>query len=101
MTEPCAIMKALGDRTRFQIVKHLMEHDYCVNALVKRLDATQSAVSQHLKILRDAGLVKGEKRGYYTHYRIEHDQLQKVTDTLMKLMNTKRKADHGSECKKS
>ncbi|MFW5893168.1 MAG: ArsR/SmtB family transcription factor [Bacillota bacterium] len=97
MEDPYTVMKALGDKTRYRIVTLLLEHDYCVNALVKRLNATQSAVSQHLKILREAGLVIGEKRGYFTHYRMERGRLEKTIETLVELMNTKQKGS-GSDC---
>ncbi|MFO7898669.1 MAG: ArsR family transcriptional regulator [Planctomycetota bacterium] len=46
-----------------------------MNALASRLDVTQSAVSQHLRIMRDAGLVIGEKRGYFVHHRLNEDTL--------------------------
>ncbi|MEZ0397377.1 MAG: metalloregulator ArsR/SmtB family transcription factor [Anaerolineales bacterium] len=43
----------------------------CVNALAARLGVTQSAVSQHLRILRQAGLVRGERRGAFMHYVVD------------------------------
>ena len=47
----------------------------CVGALAARLAITQGAVSQHLRIMRDAGLVLDEKRGYYVHYRLNEETL--------------------------
>jgi len=41
-----------------------------VNALAARLGVTQGAVSQHLRIMRDAGLVIDQKRGYFVHYEL-------------------------------
>jgi len=55
------IMKSLGDETRYKLVKLLLQHDLCVGALAKRLDISESAVSQHLKILRNVGIVKGDQ----------------------------------------
>ncbi len=70
------LLKILGDETRFQIVRLLLDHDLCVGALARMLKISKAAVSQHLKILREAGLVKGEKRGYWTHYAVERGLLK-------------------------
>ena len=64
------LCRALGVEPRIQILSHLRGRALCVGALAARLDVTQSAVSQHLRILRDAGLVSAERRGYFTHYRL-------------------------------
>jgi ArsR family transcriptional regulator len=85
MPELFEIMKSLGDETRYKLVKHLLEHDFCVRALAKKLDITESAVSQHLKILRNAEIVKGEKRGYFTHYHVDRDLLKKAAKELEEL----------------
>ncbi len=62
MMEPVQIFKTLADETRFKLVKLLLTHDLCVGALAKHLSISEAAVSQHMKCLREAGLVKG-KRG--------------------------------------
>jgi len=69
------ILKVLSVGTRVQIVWLLKGRALCVNALAARLDVTQGAVSQHLRVMRDAGLVVNEKRGYYVHYRLNEDTL--------------------------
>jgi len=69
-----AVFSALADPTRLKLVKLLgRQRDpdaLCVNALASLLGVTQSAVSQHLRVLRATGLVKGERRGYRVHYFI-------------------------------
>ena len=87
MNNYIAIFKALSDQTRLRLVDILLTHDLCVGALASRLGISKPAVSQHLKILRKAGLVKGEKRGYWTHYTIERDTLLQIAG------NIKSKAD--------
>jgi DNA-binding transcriptional ArsR family regulator len=57
-----------------------------VGALSARLDVTQGAVSQHLRILRDADLVVAEKRGYFVHYRLNDKKLDKWKDVIGKLL---------------
>jgi len=64
------MFKALSSDARLRIVQLLKGRALCVGALSARLDVTQGAVSQHLRVLRDAGLVLPEKRGHYVHYRL-------------------------------
>jgi len=64
------VFRALSVPTRVRLVRLLKEHELCVNALAARLEVTPAAVSQHLRVLRDADLVTGDKRGYYVHYRV-------------------------------
>ena len=69
------IFKALSAAARVQIVQLLKDRNLCVNALAAHLDVSPAAVSQHLRVLRDADLVVAEKRGYYVHYRINPETL--------------------------
>lgn len=69
------IFKVLSVGTRVRIIQLLREHPLCVNALSARLDVTQGAVSQHLRVMRDADLVIDERRGYRVHYRLNEDTL--------------------------
>jgi DNA-binding transcriptional ArsR family regulator len=71
------IFKALSDPTRLRLVKLLGNHQgaLCVNALAHQLGITQSAVSQHLRVLRQARLVKGERQGCHVHYSLDPDRL--------------------------
>lgn len=68
------VFKAFSDETRLRLVKTLSdlkaEEALCVNALATSLGVSQSAVSQHLAVLRAADLVTGERRGYHVHYRL-------------------------------
>jgi DNA-binding transcriptional ArsR family regulator len=78
-------LKTLADETRLNLVKLLLTHDLCVGALAKRLAVSEAAVSQHLGKLREAGLVKGEKRGYWTHYSVNRDRLGELAVSLTEL----------------
>ncbi|MFP4548867.1 MAG: ArsR/SmtB family transcription factor [Fidelibacterota bacterium] len=69
------ICKILSVSTRLQILELLKERCFCVNALSHQLGITPAAVSQHLRILRDAGVVTAEKRGYHVHYSLEKTTL--------------------------
>jgi len=81
-TEIVQILKTLSDETRFELVKLLLTHDFCVGALAHYLKISEAGVSQHLKLLREAGLVKGEKRGYWTHYMVEKSKLNELAELL-------------------
>jgi ArsR family transcriptional regulator len=88
--ELAELFKALSDPTRLRLVKLLNEHQgaLCVNALACRLGVTQSAVSQHLRVLRQARLVQGVRDGYHVHYSLDADRLEQykaqVRETLGK-----------------
>ena len=92
------ILKALGDENRLHIVMLLLRHDFCVGALSKRLDISEAAVSQHLKVLRQAGIVRGEKRGYFTHYRVESTALEKLSGHLSEMIQMSH-SFHGNPCR--
>jgi ArsR family transcriptional regulator len=63
------MLKALGNPIRFQIVKTLAERQTCMtNEIVATTPLAQSTVSQHLKVLREAGLIHGEIEGPATCY---------------------------------
>lgn len=67
------LFSALGSDTRIRILRELAEDVLCVGALAMRLNMTQSAISQHLTVLRNAGLVASDKRGSYVHYSLTED----------------------------
>ena len=80
------MLKVLSVGTRVRIVQLLKGRALCVNALAGRLDVTQGAVSQHLRILRDAGVVIDEKRGYYVHYRLNEEVLAEWREAIAGLL---------------
>jgi len=63
--------KALGDPTRVAIVNRLAgAGEVCVCDLTDAFDLSQPTISHHLRILREAGLVAGERRGKWAYYRL-------------------------------
>jgi len=90
--EQAAVFSALADPTRLKLVKLLCyqrEPDaLCVNALAGLLGVSQSAVSQHLRLLKAIGLVKGERRGYHIHYSIKQDAMQRCRELILAALNT-------------
>ncbi len=82
MEDILPVLKGLADNTRFNIILLLLQNDLCVGGLANRLGLSKAAVSQHLQILRKAGLVIGEKRGYWTHYSVRRETLEQVAQRL-------------------
>lgn len=70
MEERARILRALGTQSRMQIIELLKSGPLEVGAIALRLEISQSAVSQHLKVLKRMHLVSDERRGYFIHYSI-------------------------------
>lgn len=85
MNTNIAILKGLADKSRLRIIDLLLKHDFCVGALADHLEISKAAVSQHLQILRKAGLVSGEKRGYWTHYSVNKEAIYLIANELKKM----------------
>jgi ArsR family transcriptional regulator len=71
------IFKALSDPTRLRIVHFLTrsQQALCVNAITMRLKVSQSAVSQHLRVLRQANMVRAERMGFHIHYSLNKETI--------------------------
>lgn len=76
--DPVEIFKALGDQNRLKIIKLILPkgNKLCVGMLAQKLGVTQPSVSQHLKILKTAGLIEGEKNGYHMHYKVQKNSFE-------------------------
>jgi ArsR family transcriptional regulator len=75
-----AMCKALGHPARVMIINYLKKIDRCLcGDIVELLPLAQSTVSQHLKCLKDAGLIKGEVEGPKTCYCLDKTMLEKFT----------------------
>ena len=84
--ELARLFKAFSYETRLRLLKLLADQGpegaLCVGALALKLGVSQSAVSQHLAILRAAGLVIDERRGYFVHYRLNRARLSQWRDQV-------------------
>ncbi|NQU41810.1 winged helix-turn-helix transcriptional regulator [bacterium] len=69
------MFKVLAVDTRVRMIELLKTRSLCVNALARILKITPAAVSQHLRILRDADAVTADKQGYFVHYHINRKTL--------------------------
>lgn len=89
-----ALMKALADPTRLQILSMLVrgESPLCVCEIELAFDLSQPTISHHLRVLRDAGLVRTEKRGLWVYYSPVAERLEQLRDGLALLMPEDRRA---------
>ena len=82
-TRLARMLKALGNPVRFQIMETLAERQSCItNEIVGMTTLAQSTVSQHLKVLREAGLIHGEIAGPATCYCIDPDGIRYLKDAI-------------------
>jgi ArsR family transcriptional regulator len=97
--DQAALFRVLADPTRLKLLRLLAQQRepsaLCVNALACRLGVTQSAVSQHLRVLKSAGLVKGERRGYRIHYFINQETLIQAQQRIFSALRLEEKVAGG------
>ena len=65
--------KALGEEMRLKIVELLLPGELCVCEIIEELGLSQPAVSHHMKILKQAGLVRDRREGKWVHYSLDKD----------------------------
>ena len=67
------VFKALSDETRLNILVLASKRNICQKGISKFLGISDSAVSQHIKILKEAGILKGIKEGYFVFYSVDKE----------------------------
>ena len=72
------IFKALGDETRLEIVRMLAGKERCVCAFLNTFPMSQPAISNHLRVLREAGIVIDSKEGRWIFYRLNPDAFKAI-----------------------
>lgn len=80
------VLKALGHPVRYKIIKFLLEGPKCVCKLNENIEFSQSNLSQHLRLLKDAGLVANEKVGLEIHYRLSSDEVKDIITSTEKFV---------------
>lgn len=85
MKETAELFKILSVDKRIEIIELLKKNTMNVNALARRIGVTQSAVSQHLRVLKAAGLVSDERKGYWINYSLNRQTLEKCRQRLNKI----------------
>lgn len=64
------VLKAMSHPARLQMVELLLQRRMCVRSLARHFEVSEPTISVHLKVLKNAGLIVGEKKSYYMHYHV-------------------------------
>lgn len=89
------VFKALACEKRLAIVKLLLLKKQCVGRIASALDASQSSVSQHLRVLRDAGIVQDNRCGYHIHYTVKRELLEQMGEEVSSMLDS---IENGAPC---
>lgn len=79
------LLKALADETRLEILEFLRDGEKCVCEIVPHIGTSQSNVSQHLRILRNANIVTDRREGRSIYYSITDERVFDCLETLGKV----------------
>jgi ArsR family transcriptional regulator, arsenate/arsenite/antimonite-responsive transcriptional repressor len=98
MNSAPSFFRALGDETRWRIVRLVMDRALCVCELADILEMPQSSVSSHVQIIRKAGLLDSERCGKWTYFRIHPNHFPLLTQIIEILPDG---TEHRSDLKKA
>src|ERR1700712_6030598 len=79
------LFHALSDEARLQIIEILLDGEHCVCDLMTHINAAQSRLSYHLKVLKDAGLVSDRREGRWSYYTLERSAFMEAEELLASL----------------
>ena len=94
VTKGAVLLKALGNPKRLEILLCLRDGEHSVGALEKKVRLSQSALSQHLAVLRNAGIVTTRRVAQTIYYTIHSDAVLKVLSLLDKIYNQPYKSEY-------
>ncbi len=83
--ETVKILKALANDTRLEIVRMLLGKPMCVHALARHFQVSEPTICVHIRVLREAGLVSGERKGYFVHYQANLEIIQELASQFADL----------------
>jgi ArsR family transcriptional regulator len=92
LTRAAQLFHALSDETRLAVIDLLRGGERCVCDLQDALDAAQSRLSFHLKVLKDAGVVTDRKEGRWVHYALDGDTFVEIESLLADFKPAARRA---------
>ena len=84
--EYATYFKALSDPKRVKIISMLYDKELCACKILEEFDMSQSTLSHHMKILCETGLLKARSEGKWTHYSLDCDTLEIMSDYISKLL---------------
>jgi len=97
-TTSSQLFHALSDETRLEILRRLRLGERCVCDLTDALDAAQSRLSFHLKVLKDAGLVTDRREGRWMYYTLDREALTRCGELIDHLASEPSAAERHNGC---
>src|ERR1700712_4218573 len=98
LTRSAQLFHALSDEARLEIIEILLDGEHCVCDLMTHIDAAQSRLSYHLKVLKDAGLVSDRREGRWSYYTLQRDAFVEAEELLAGLRPRHGRAVRASCC---
>lgn len=95
MDELVRVMKALSDPGRVRVLKLLCGRELCACEIIQALKLAQPTVSRHMRVLADAGLVTGRKKGSWVHYRLSENPASPYARTMLEHLSSWLEDDAG------
>jgi ArsR family transcriptional regulator, arsenate/arsenite/antimonite-responsive transcriptional repressor len=96
--KPAELFHALADETRLEILNRLKDSERCVCELTDALQAGQSRLSFHLKVLKDAGLIDDRPEGRWVYYSINRDAIEDLGECVAALKGIRKSVRPDSRC---
>jgi len=93
-----ALFHALSDETRLELLDRLKDGERCVCELTDAMNAAQSRLSFHLKVLKDAGLVEDRREGRWMYYSLSAQAIEELEDLVESLKKAARSAASAPRC---
>jgi len=94
--EMAQIFKALADENRLKIVQLLSCGSLCACKILESFEFSQPALSQHMKVLINANVVKGERQGNWMHYSLNEDTMERLKEFVVEILCASLSAGCGS-----
>jgi ArsR family transcriptional regulator len=93
-----ALFHALSDETRLALLDRLKEGEQCVCELTDAMNAAQSRLSFHLKVLKDAGLVEDRREGRWMYYSLSAQAIEELEELVNALKKAAKSAGSAGRC---
>ncbi|VBB08890.1 arsr-type transcription regulator hth motif [Lucifera butyrica] len=98
MTGLADVFKALGDETRLEIIHMLLGREMCVCDIFSAVNISQPAVSHHLKVLKQAGIVCDKREGKWIYYSMNPEAFDLIEDYMKNIRPTLMKKERYRDC---
>lgn len=98
MEEKAKIIHLITEPTRFRLLELLSERHYCVRVLATRLGISESAVSQHLNLLKKYEIVTSKRIGYQTHYMVNSALIADALSEMLQLVSNEDTEELSEKC---